>query len=46
MERVEGLRILIKTLKEHYTDSEEIYEKIIKEPIYADLSKAEFEKYL
>lgn len=44
--RAEGLLALINTLKEYCPDSDAIYAKVIRNPIYADLSRDEFEKYL
>lgn len=44
--REQGLRALIHTLKNIYTDTNQIYIEVIKNPIYADLTKEAFEKYL
>lgn len=42
--RAEGLYALIATLKKHCSDPDEIYIQVIENPIYANLTRAEFEK--
>lgn len=42
----EGLSALINTLKEFCADSDAIYARVTQNPVYADLSRAEFEEYL
>ena len=41
-----GLQALINGLKKNYSDSDEIYAMVIENPVYADLSREDFEKYL
>ena len=41
-----GLRALIHSLKEFCPDSDALYSKVIANPVYANLSKEEFENYL
>lgn len=42
----QGLQALINTLKEFCSDSDQIYTKVTQNPIYADLTKEDFKKYL
>ncbi len=44
--REQGLRALINTMKEFCTDSDEIYTKVTKNPIYVTLTREEFDNIL